>query len=147
MVNNVETVKVVALIRQMCPAQKVDDMTADVWQPLLEEVRMPDCREALINLGRTEKFIGPSDIIREVKRIRSARVAAGPGFDPRAYPEATGDAAEFEAMRDHVRRLADGEPVREVPPAPERQRDMQALLAPLAERTRIDRDEDAEEGL
>lgn len=139
--NNEETAILTGLIRQIAPAQKIDAFTADVWAPLLTDIRMVDAREAMINLGRAQSFIGPADIIREVKRIRSTRVAEGPRFDPDAYPEATDNAGYLTAIRDHTRRIADGEQAR---PSPERtpsRHNLEELLAPLVRRLNDDEGE------
>lgn len=141
-----EVVDLVALVRQIAPAQNIDGYTADAWEPLLIGLRAEDALEAVYAVAGVQAFIAPADIIREVRRIRSGRVAVGPKFDPAAYPEIESDADELEAYRDHTRRLADGKPPREVPPTPTRRRDVAELLRPLVDRTRTD-DLDAEEGL
>lgn len=129
--NNEETAILTGLIRQIAPAQKIDAFTADVWAPLLAEVRMADAREALIVLGRTQSFISPADIIREVKRIRTDRVTSGPEFDPAAYPDGDTDEGYLAGIRDHTRRVADGEPPLPSPVKTVRPGDLEALIAPL----------------
>lgn len=77
-----EVVAVVRLISAMCPAQKIDEYTSDAWMPLLEDVRFEDAQAALKNLGRELRFIAPSDICREVRRIRGQRLHDNPMPEP-----------------------------------------------------------------
>lgn len=141
MVNNVETVQLCNIIAQVAPAQRFDEMTPLFWQPILADVREVDARDAVKNLAGQMDFISPAAIIREVKRIRSARVAEGPRFDPDAYPEATDNAGYLTAIRDHTRRIADGEQARPSPERPLSRHNLEELLAPLVRRLNGDEGE------
>lgn len=115
-VTNEECAELCLIIAQIAPAQKFDEMTAVFWQPILADVRFEDAKTALRSLGARLTFIAPADIVQEVKRVRRQRVEEGPRMDPRAYPGCD-DPTEFgNAIRDHNRRLADGEPPKQAPP-------------------------------
>lgn len=143
--NNLETVELCNILAQVVPAQKFDEMTPLLWQPLLAGVREVDARNAVKALAKRQPFIGPHDIITEVTAMRSERVKAGPKFDPAAYfgwvPDGASEPIDPDgdgyliAIRDHTRRLADGEPPLPVPEKPETRRDVAALLAPLLRRS------------
>lgn len=60
-------------VRAVCPAQRVDADTPEAWAALLADVAYDDALEAVYHLGRSQQWIAPSDIIREVKRLRAAR--------------------------------------------------------------------------
>jgi hypothetical protein len=133
-VNNQETVELCAIIAQVAPAQKFDELTPVMWQPILEDVRMVDAKTALRSLAARLSFIAPADIVQEVKRIRRQRVEEGPAFDPRAYPGCDDPAVYAHAIRDHVRRIADGEPPKQAPPLALTTRPVAELIADLSER-------------
>ena len=153
--NNEETVTLCIHLRQVVPAQKFDEMTPLEWQPILAKVRAADAIAACKLLAGEREFIGPSHIIAKVKEIRQERVKAGPRFDPDAYRGWVPDddnpgsgpidpdngLGYILAMRDHTRRLADGEPPLPVPDRTETTRDVAALLAPLVQRSRPAGDE------
>jgi hypothetical protein len=136
-VDNEAVAVIVGLVRQIAPAQKVDNFTADAWGPLLIGLPMKDVRQALVVIGQEQAFIAPSDIIREVRRMRNERIRSGPEFDPRAYPGCEESQAAYRAaLRDHVDRLGRGEPALEPPPKQVTVRPVAELVAGLvAEKT------------
>lgn len=138
-VDNEAVAVIVGLVRQIAPAQKIDKFTADAWGPLLIGLPMADVRQALITLGQEQAFIAPSDIIREVRRLRNDRIRSGPEFDPRAYPGCEETQAAYRvALQDHVDRLGRGEPALEPPPKQLTTRPVTELVAELAAAKSVD---------
>lgn len=109
-----EAVTLIRLVRQIAPAQKVDEFTPDAWHPLLEDIRIGDALEAVKRLGRQQPFIAPADIRTEVRKIREERlVNADHTFVFRGDPDNT---AEYSRqLLAHRRAIADGEPPPEQP--------------------------------
>lgn len=71
-----ETFALVRIIRAKCPAQKIDEYTAEAWHDDLEPLRFEDCRQAVSNLIwlQRQRFIAVADLIDEVRRIRNDRI-------------------------------------------------------------------------
>lgn len=61
-------------IKALCPAQKWDEYTPDLWLGVLQRVRYADATVALERLAARQPWIGPSDIVREVSAIRGGRL-------------------------------------------------------------------------
>lgn len=70
-----EAVKICAFTSACCPAQKFDEYTPDAWGLILADVRFEDAKAAVVEIKKNSTWVDPSDIIREVKRVRSARIA------------------------------------------------------------------------
>lgn len=85
-----EAVDLVALVSALCPGQKWTEHTPDAWSAVLDDVPYPDAVAAMRKLYRergNDAEFGPrrieaDDILREVRRIREARVKAAPPFYP-----------------------------------------------------------------
>jgi hypothetical protein len=60
-------------IKSLCPAQKWDEYTPDVWLQVLRKASFKDAALALERLGARQPWIGASDIANEVRAIRRAR--------------------------------------------------------------------------
>lgn len=60
-------------IKALCPAQKWDEYSPDVWLQVLRRVSFKDASLALERLGARQPWIGASDIATEVRAIRRAR--------------------------------------------------------------------------
>lgn len=56
------------LVKAACPAQKFDEYTPDVWAPMLADVDFDQAQKAIVEIGKRQPWIGPSDIVSEVKR-------------------------------------------------------------------------------
>lgn len=69
-----EAVLLARYVRAICPQQKFDEYTADVWFDLLQDHELDECKQAAVTLGRTQPFIAPSEIIAEVRRHRETRL-------------------------------------------------------------------------
>lgn len=80
--NPEDILKLGRAVAAICPAQKWDEHSPAAWLELLGDLRYEDARQAVFNLGRQQPFIAPSDIIKEVKRIREERIKNNPLPDP-----------------------------------------------------------------
>lgn len=100
-----EVVVLVRAVAAMCPAQKLDEYTADAWHPLFEDIRLDDARAALVNLGKRQAFIAPCDIRGEVKRIRSQRLEDNPMPQP---PSELTEPQYRVWLRQNTKAIADG---------------------------------------
>lgn len=117
----VEAVSLCRVVRAICPQQAMDELTPDAWGLVLEQTRFEDAKEAVVNLGKRQPFIAPSEVVAEVKRIRRDRIAVHP---PIAPPDGLTDVEYGAWLRETNRRIGDGETfeVRALPagpPAPE----------------------------
>jgi hypothetical protein len=100
-VNATETARISRAIAGLKPAQHFDDETPAYWALVLAGIRYEDARQAVINLAGRVRFIDPSDIVTEVKRLRDARLC---GVDRLAHLAET--PAEW---RQIITKVADGE--------------------------------------
>jgi hypothetical protein len=78
-------------ISQIKPAQHLDEGTPAFWALILADIRYVDARQAVINLGGKAKFIDPSDIIAEVRRIRNDRLERTEIPAPNVHPDHVAD--------------------------------------------------------
>lgn len=100
----------VALYHQAISATPSEptEFGADMWCETLRDLRYGDARQALINLIKTQTFVSPNEIRKEVHRIRERRIAEHP--EPAPPPDLT-PAQTIDWLRDTRRRIADGETV------------------------------------
>lgn len=77
-----EAVRLCRIVSACCPQQKLDDATPQVWGDLLEGIPYGDAESAVKELAKRQPFIAPSEIITEVKRIRSRRIEDHPIYPP-----------------------------------------------------------------
>ncbi len=103
-----ETVKLVRLVSQLAPAQKIDEFTPDVWHPVVSPVSMVDALEAVKVIAGRQAWIAPHDIIAEVKKLRAKRLD---GADARFfYTGDPDDVAEYRRqLAAHRQHAADGQ--------------------------------------
>lgn len=99
------------LTKSACPQQKFDEYTPDLWGELLADVRFIDAKEALMTIAARQPFVAPSEIIAEVKRIRSKRIAEfGPIPPPPAEELDPDNWRAFQQWQiDTERAIADGD--------------------------------------
>lgn len=74
--NQPEVLALLRFIAAACPAQKLDEYTADAWAEVLADIDPADAKTAVIKLVRSQPFISCSDIATGVKEIRSNRLRA-----------------------------------------------------------------------
>lgn len=112
-----ELAKLLRFVHALCPAQKFDEYTPDAWELVLGDVPFDDARDALKTLGQKLRFIAPSDIAQEVRRVRNVRAAQYTDYAdtlPDADPDRPLD--YIRALREHNFRTAGqlpGQPVRQ----------------------------------
>jgi hypothetical protein len=80
-----EAVMLSGYVEQLCPQQRFNEYTGDAWADLMPDIRYVDALEAVKALGAKQVFIAVAEIIAEVKRIRSKRIAE---FGPMPPPPA-----------------------------------------------------------
>src|SRR5687768_6586597 len=105
-----EVVMLTGYLRAHFPSQPVDEFTTEALEELLEPYPAADCRQAVLRIAeRGEKWCSPTDVKAEVKRIRSARIAAFALEPPRDLdPDDTLAYRRF--LRESQREVADGNP-------------------------------------
>jgi hypothetical protein len=66
-------IELLKLAKALVPGQKLDELTPDVWQAVLEDVDDADAFVALKSVAKRQTWISPSDIIAEARKIRAKR--------------------------------------------------------------------------
>jgi hypothetical protein len=95
--NKQETAVIISAVKALCPAQKMAELTPDLWHAVLGDLDFNDTKTAVGNLGQRLSFISPAEIYTEVRSIRSDRInSASLVYEP--LPDETTD--------DFLRRLA-----------------------------------------
>lgn len=112
--NEEEAVLLARYVRAICPQQKFDEYTADVWGDILTDHDFNDCKQAAITLGRKQPFIAPSEIIAEVRRDRETRLK---DFEYQPDPDET-PAQYLANRRAQLAAVAAGHRPAALPPAP-----------------------------
>lgn len=101
-----EAVALVAVVRAGCPGMEIVDGMPQLWHEVLSDLRVEDCRQAVVNLvRRSPAYIAPADIRAEVRRIRKDRLDRVP------FPIPPSDLTPLETIawgRDVTRQIADG---------------------------------------
>jgi hypothetical protein len=88
-----ETKVVVQFVRQVCPAQRIDDSTHLFWHDILGHLAFDDCRRVIRDMASDSDFISPASISKAVRKIRDERLEgfmydpAGEDEDSRSYTE------------------------------------------------------------
>ena len=112
--NEEEIAKLIRFVHALCPAQKMDEFTPDAWELILDDIAFDDAKAALKTLGRQLRFIAPSDIAQEVRRVRNLRAAqyTGDAYYARTLPDADPDRPldYIQSMRAQTFRAANGLP-------------------------------------
>ena len=73
-----QAVDLVEYVRSLCPSQHFSEMTPIAWADVLSDYSLPECQAAARKLAAGKPFIAPSEIIGEVKAVRTARLVALP---------------------------------------------------------------------
>lgn len=105
-----DAVHLVTMLRVACPQQRVEEGTETVWATMMTRARITraDAEEAIVELGLRTKWIAPSDVVEEVKRIRARRIDATP-VSAIVHPIDTGDPDEYRRIAQaRTREAADG---------------------------------------
>lgn len=70
-----EAVLLTEFVGACCPQQRIGEYTPDAWHELLHDLPLDDCRTAVGIVARRQPFVAPAEIITEVRKIRSERIA------------------------------------------------------------------------
>lgn len=71
-----EAFRLCRMVKALCPAQSIDELSPDGWALVLRDDRYTDAEQALAQLAREQEFIHVSHIVGRMKRIRRDRVLA-----------------------------------------------------------------------
>lgn len=70
-----QTTDLVRLIRSLCPAQAIDEHTAEAWQPVLADVTPIDATRAIYAIARNHDagplFIDPRQILNQIRKTKA----------------------------------------------------------------------------
>lgn len=84
---NEETAVLCRYVRSLCPAQRFDEFTADVWHDLLRGYLLDEARTAAVAIASKQTFVSPGEIATEIKRARADRMQRHTDPTPTADPD------------------------------------------------------------
>ena len=84
---NEEAAVLCRYVRSLCPAQRFDEFTADVWHDLLFPFRLDEARTAAVAIASGQPFVSPGEIAAHVRRARSDRLHRHTDPTPTADPD------------------------------------------------------------
>jgi hypothetical protein len=101
-----EAIVIAKYVAALCPQQRFNEHTPDVWGDVLAPYDPDDARDAVLAVAARQPFVSPAEIITEIKARRAERIAlANPVYDGR--PEETG-VESARSVRALLRAAADG---------------------------------------
>lgn len=105
--NEQEIAILIRMVKALCPAQRFDEFTPDLWLGVLGEFRFDDAQAALKPLALAQPFIAPTDIAKQVRRTRGERIER---FESLAQliPNAVDGVQSGQELRALRRAIADG---------------------------------------
>jgi hypothetical protein len=74
-------------VRSLCPAQRFDEYTADVWHDLLRNYLLDEARTAAVAIASKQAFVSPGEIATEIRRTRADRMQRHTDPTPAADPD------------------------------------------------------------
>lgn len=98
-----------------CPAQKFDEYTPDAWGLILADIRLVDAKEAVVEIKKSSTWVDPSDIIREVRKVRAKRIAEHGELIPPADLDPDNVPEYVKWLRAAREAIGDGNPPPSVP--------------------------------
>ncbi|MFG3085084.1 zinc finger domain-containing protein [Streptomyces parvulus] len=84
---NEETAVLCRYVRSLCPAQRFDEYTADVWHDILRDYLLDEARAAAVAIASKQTFVAPGEIATEIKRTRADRMSRHTDPTPAADPD------------------------------------------------------------
>jgi len=97
---NEEAAVLCRYVRSLCPAQRFDEFTPDVWHDILFPFHLDEARTAAIAIASSQPFISPGEIAAHVRRARADRLHRHTDPTPQADPDnITAYQAELRATR------------------------------------------------
>ncbi|MCI3240249.1 hypothetical protein [Streptomyces spinosisporus] len=104
--NSQEATALCAYVHQLCPQQRFNEHTPDVWGDVLAPYALDEARAAVVTVAARQAFIAPAEIITEIKARRAERIElANIVYD--GNPLETG-AESAENLREIIRAAGDG---------------------------------------
>lgn len=107
--NAEEAVALCRFTAACCPAQKFDEYTPDAWGLILADIRLVDAKDAVVEIKKTSTWVDPSDIIREVRKMRRKRIDEYGPITPPADLDPDDVAAYRQWWINVQRAIADGD--------------------------------------
>ena len=140
-----EAVQLVGIIRALCPGQKLEDLTPDAWQLVLDDVTYTDAQQAVRTvyrrLAEADDWKGyarieAKDVLAECRRMWRTRLDR---LDPEQLipPPNLTPRQDVQWRRDTMRAIAAGAPVPTNTRGELKPRDLRAL-GTVAHRTNTD---------
>jgi len=71
-VNRIETIALTRYVQALCPAQKLDQYSADAWHDVLGDLPLGLAKKAAAMCARQKPFVAPSEIVAAAIRLRRA---------------------------------------------------------------------------
>lgn len=101
-----DAVLIAKYVAALCPQQRFNEHTPDVWGDVLAPYDPNEARAAVIAVAARQPFVSPAEIIAEIKTRRAERIAlANPVYD--GDPTETG-IESARSVRALIRSAADG---------------------------------------
>ena len=105
-----EATSLIVMVRAGCPCMEIVEGMPEMWQAVLDDIRLVDAQAAVVALVRASpRWIAPADVRGEVRRIRDDRLDRNP------LPAPPADLTAEEGIawqRRAIKAIADGEPAR-----------------------------------
>jgi len=70
--NSQEAAVLCRYVSALCPAQKIDEYSADAWFDMLGDLPLPIAKLAAVEVAKRQPFVAPADIHTMVGRMRRA---------------------------------------------------------------------------
>ncbi|MFI0530276.1 hypothetical protein ACH3XX_09530 [Streptomyces scabiei] len=104
--NSQEATALCAYVHQLCPQQRFNEHTPDVWGDVLAPYALDEARAAVVTVASRQAFVAPAEIVTEIKARRAERIElANIVYD--GDPAETG-AESAAAIREIIRAAGDG---------------------------------------
>lgn len=104
--NSQEATALCAYVHQLCPQQRFNEHTPDVWGDILGPYALDEARAAVVTVASRQAFVAPAEIVTEIKARRAERIElANVVYD--GNPLETG-AESAAAIREIIRAAGDG---------------------------------------
>jgi len=103
-VNALELARIISGVKNLCPAQKWEEGTPDMWEKVLAGTNFTDAKDAVVELGKHQSFIAPGEIREKALRLRQDRVA----HVPMPVPNHTPGVSEGDEIRAIERAIGNG---------------------------------------
>ncbi|GAA2946510.1 MULTISPECIES: zinc finger domain-containing protein [Streptomyces] len=72
--NSQEATLIAKYVASVCPQQRFNEHTPDVWGDILAPYAFDDARAAVITVAARQPFVAPAEIVTEIKARRTERI-------------------------------------------------------------------------